>query len=157
MKQAILIDKPETREIKTIFDKEDEDKELLIIVRGEVKGIYDLKVVSDHVAGKNKGRVIIRGVSANGAMIKVSGLVKIAKEAQGVDDFLEMRFLIMDDESVAVVEPKLEIEANQVKASHAATVGMVDKGQMFYLMSRGLDEEAAKKMIVDGFLKQIMN
>jgi Fe-S cluster assembly protein SufD len=153
MKQTIMIDQPGIKEIEMIFDKENEDRELVVVIRGETKGVYDLRVVSDHRVGKNRGRIKIKGIAANGAMVKVNGLVKIAKEAQEVDDFLEMRLLIMDEESMAVAEPKLEIEANQVKASHAATVGMVDRDQLFYLMSRGLDMKEAKKMMVDGFLK----
>ena len=82
-------------------------------------------------------------------------MIKIDKKAQEVDDFLEMRVLMLDDKSWAVVEPRLEIEANQVKASHAATVSKINEEELFYLASRGIDREEAEELIVDGFLKDI--
>ncbi len=66
-----------------------------------------------------------------------------------------MRVLLLDKKSSAVAEPKLEIENNEVKASHAASVGKIDDDQIFYLKSRGIDEEEAKSIIVEGFLKDI--
>jgi len=55
-----------------------------------------------------------------------------------------------------VSEPKLEIMANEVKASHAATVGRVDEEEMFYLLARGICRENAEKMIVEGFLNRFV-
>jgi Fe-S cluster assembly scaffold protein SufB len=66
-----------------------------------------------------------------------------------------MRILLLDKQSSAVAEPKLEIENNDVKASHAATVGKIDEDQLFYLESRGVNINEAKKLIVEGFLKEV--
>jgi len=82
-------------------------------------------------------------------------MIKINKDAQGVDDFLEMRALMWGKSSVALAEPQLEIEANQVKASHAAAVGRMDEEQLFYLQSRGMKRKKAEKMIVDGFMGEL--
>jgi len=71
-----------------------------------------------------------------------------------VEDFLEMKLLVLDGKSSAVAEPKLEIMANEVKASHAATVGRVDEEEMFYLTARGICRKNAEKMIVEGFLEK---
>src|SRR3989344_9660611 len=83
-------------------------------------------------------------------------MIKIVKDDKGVDDFLEMRLLLLDAKSQAVAEPKLEIEANEVKASHAATVGKIDDEGLFYLQSRGVKQGEAEKLIVTGFLNQVI-
>ncbi|MBI1871836.1 SufD family Fe-S cluster assembly protein, partial [Candidatus Collierbacteria bacterium] len=104
---------------------------------------------------RTNGRVVIRGIAKNGARVAVTGMIKIREGANQVDDFLEMRILLLDDRSQAKAEPKLEIEANDVKASHAAAVGKIDEEQLFYLTSRGMKREAAEKLIVDGFLRAV--
>src|SRR3989344_9349435 len=84
-------------------------------------------------------------------------MIKIVKDANGVDDFLEMRLLLLDSKSQAVAEPKLEIEANEVKASHAATVGKIDEEELFYLQSRGVKRTEAEKLVIDGFLSEVVS
>lgn len=153
-KQLIKLVEPGEKELRVVFDKEGEEKEVKIIIRGERDGDYVLKVISDHIVGNSYGRVVIRGIAANGARVKIQGLVKIEKGADGVDDFLEMRVLILDEKSQATAEPMLEIEANQVKASHAAAISQIDKEQLFYLQARGVTETKAKDIIVKGFLNE---
>lgn len=153
-KELIKIDKPGEKDLKVIFDKEGEEKEVKIIIDGKSEGDYVLRVVSDHKVGNSFGRVVIRGIARNGARIKIQGLVKIEKGADGVDDFLEMRVLLLDDKSQATAEPMLEIEANEVKASHAAAVSPIDAEQLFYLQARGVTETMAKDIIVKGFLAE---
>jgi len=60
--------------------------------------------------------------------------------------------LILDDISEATADPKLEIESDDVKASHAATVSKIDEEQIFYLQNRGVDRKKASDLIVEGFL-----
>lgn len=158
MKQKIVIlDKPGKKRVKIDFKKAGEEKELIGLVLGRAKGEYELEVIVDHQKGKTFGRVMIRGIAKNAADVKVTGTIIIGKKAQGVDDFLEMKLLLLGGESRAWAEPKLEIEANDVKASHAATVGQVDAEQKFYLQSRGLSEKRAEAMLVEGFLSQVID
>lgn len=139
------------------FEKEGEEVEVLGLIIADQPGDYYLKVLVDHSVGKTFGRVMIRGIAKNGARVQVEGMIKIDKGADGVDDFLEMRLLLLDGKSQATAEPKLEIEANDVKASHAATVGRVDEEELFYLMSRGIGRAGAEKLIVDGFFDQVVD
>ena len=152
--RRVVIKKPGVRRIELKFLNEGEEKELVVAIRGEEHGEYQLDVVSEHKVGRTFGRVIVRGIAKNGARVKVSGLIRIAEQAQGVEDFLEMKLLVLDGKSSAVAEPKLEILANEVKASHAATVGRIDEEEMFYLTARGICRENAEKMVVKGFLNQ---
>jgi len=108
--------------------------------------------VADHLVAKTNGRVEVRGVVENGAKVKLVGLVKIAEGARETDSFLSLKLLMLDNRSYALAEPELEILNNDVKASHSASVGRIDKEQLFYLSSRGIAEVEAKRLIVNGFL-----
>lgn len=154
MRKTFLLDKPGKEEIVINFEKEGEEVELVGRILGKEAGDYIVNVLVDHKVGKTFGRVSIKGIAKNGARIAVTGKIKIDKEAQGVDDFLEMRILLLDEKSSATAEPQLEIEANEVKASHAAAVGQIDKEQLFYLESRGVDKEESERLIVEGFLAE---
>ncbi len=151
--KKIYLDKPGKIDLIVPFTKEGEEVEVVGVIRGEKKGDYEVNVVSDHKVGNTFGRVKIRGIAKNGAQVKVTGTIKIDEGAQGVEDFLEMKLLVLDGESSAWAEPKLEIEANEVKASHAATVGQIDEEELFYLQARGISRIKAEKLIVEGFLR----
>jgi|SRR5258706_1520046 len=149
------LDKPGKIDLVVPFLVDGEQIEVYGMVEADQPGEYRVTVLSDHVAKRTFGRVVIKGVASNGAKVSVDGMVKIGKEATKTDSFLEMRILLLDKKSSAVVEPKLEIENNNVKASHAATVGKIDEEQIFYLTSRGVSEDDSKRLIIDGFLKEI--
>ena len=146
------INKPGKHDIRLQLNKEGERLEWLGIIDAREVGEYDVNLVMTHLVPNTFGRVEIRGVAENGARVKVKGLVKIIKKAQNTDSFLSMKILLLDKKSGATAEPELEIEANQVKASHSASVGKVDEEQVFYLGSRGIKEQEAKNIIVKGFL-----
>ncbi len=144
--------KPGKWEITIPFEKVGESIEWLGVIDAREHGEYELRVVADHKVEGTKGRITVKAVAGKGANVKVFGMIKIRKEAQNTDDYLELRVLTLDKTSRAVAEPELEIEANNVKASHGASVGPVDKEQLLYLKSRGLSKEKAIEEIVTGYL-----
>lgn len=145
-------DQPGKWEVTIPFEKVGEEKNWRGIVDARKPGEYELRVVADHQVQQTKGKITVRAVVGKGARVKVYGMIKIRKEAQETDDFLELRVLMLDKTAMAVAEPELEIEANNVKASHAASVGPVDPEQILYLMSRGLSERQAKDEVIKGWL-----
>lgn len=149
------INKPGIKELIVPVEKMGERVEVWGLVEATTPGEYKVKVVMDHMAQNTYGRVVIKGVSMNGARVSIDGMVIIEEGAEKTDSFLEMRMLLLDKKSSAIVEPKLEIKNNNVKASHAATVGKIDEEELFYLKSRGVSEIEAKKLVVEGFLKEI--
>ncbi|OGD79606.1 hypothetical protein A2368_02630 [Candidatus Collierbacteria bacterium RIFOXYB1_FULL_49_13] len=153
--KVFIIDKPEDRVIEVLLEREDVQLEVIVLVYANTPGEYKLNVRVEHRVGNNNARIWVRGVVGDGATLDMSGMIKINKDARGVDDFLEMRALMWGKSSVALAEPQLEIEANQVKASHAAAVGRMDEEQLFYLQSRGMKRKKAEKMIVDGFMGEL--
>jgi Fe-S cluster assembly protein SufD len=82
-------------------------------------------------------------------------MIKVDPGAQRTDAFQESRNLLLSDGSHADAIPGLEIEANDVRCTHAATVSKIDAGQIFYLMSRGLPRADAERLLVGGFLEVI--
>ena len=153
--QRFKLDKPGEIDLVVPFLTSYEKKEVLGVISATEPGDYKVRVVADHKVPNTYGRVVIKGIAANGARIQVDGMVKIGKGARKTDSFLEMRILLLDKKSSATAEPKLEIENNDVKASHAATVGKIDEDQLFYLESRGVDTDNARKLIIKGFLKEV--
>jgi len=105
-----------------------------------------------HYQQGTKSRVLVKGALRDRARAVFLGNVRIEKEAQETDSFLSDHVMLLNPGARADSIPGLEIEADQVRASHSASIGQIDEEQVFYLMSRGLDEGEAKKTIVSGFL-----
>lgn len=153
MKTVKKYRKPGVYEVVVSFDHAGVEKEWVGILRAEEKGEYELRVTAEHTATSTRGRMVVRAVVSGGAHLKLSGIIKIHKDAQGTDNFLELRVLLLDDQSRATADPQLEIEANEVKAGHAASVSRIDAEQALYLMSRGLSKAAAEEEIIEGWLQ----
>ena len=143
-----------SRKIVLCLNRVGKEEELVIIFAGKGDDRIDLDVSAIHSAPKTKGRVTVRGVLRDRAFARVSGLIKIKKKAQGSDDFLEERTLLLGKDARIEALPYLEIEADEVRASHAATSSAVDEEQLFYLRSRGLNQAEAERLLVSGFLRQ---
>lgn len=153
MKKIIMrYDKPGKWEVSIPFKKKGEEIEWVGVVDGRLPGEYELRVIAQHSVMATRGRITVRAVAGARANVKVYGIIKIGKEAQETDDFLELRVLTLDKTARAVAEPELEIEAHNVRASHAASVGPVDPAQIQYLMGLGIDRRRAEKIIIEGWL-----
>jgi Fe-S cluster assembly scaffold protein SufB len=83
------------------------------------------------------------------------GMIKIGKEAKAAESYLAGHAILLDKGAKSDAIPGLEIETNEVKATHSASVAQIDEMQIFYLMSRGLSREGAKREIVNGFLEPL--
>lgn len=91
-----------------------------------------------------------------GGELNLTGMIKVNRGAVGAQAFLKQNVLLLGENSRATAIPELEIETDEVKASHAATVGQLDGEQLYYLESRGIEENRAKKMLVMAFLEDIL-
>jgi Fe-S cluster assembly scaffold protein SufB len=101
---------------------------------------------------KQQGEVEIKAVVLAGGSLNLKGVIKIGKGIEGVEAFLRQRVLLVGPGARAVAIPELEIESNEVKASHAASVGRIDEEQLFYLQSRGVTREEAVELVIKAFL-----
>jgi len=109
-----------------------------------------LKIIHD--APHTTSRVSTRGVV--GKSERSASLVKVVmpKHAQHCDSNVSQKFLLLDKSAKADARPALEIEANEVKAGHAASVCPLDELALFYLEQRGLPREQATRLLVEAFL-----
>lgn len=120
-----------------------------LVKKGEIKN-FEEKWVYDQVG--QEGVVEIRAVVEDGGLFKGKGTIVIAKNVAAINAFLSFKVLLLGKNARAEVEPELEIDSNDVKASHSASIGQIDEEQLFYLMSRGLNRQESVKMIIKAFL-----
>ena len=85
-----------------------------------------------------------------------NGIGHIIKGAKGADAQQESRVLMLSDQARSDANPILLIDENDVTAGHAASIGQVDPEDMYYLMSRGLDQHTAERLVVRGFLGSVI-
>jgi Fe-S cluster assembly protein SufD len=116
----------------------------------------DYDTTQEHAAPNTNSDLAFRGVLAAGATAVWRGMIKVDPGAQQTDAFQESRNLLLSTEAHADAIPGLEILADDVRCTHAAAIAQVDKEQLYYLTSRGLDEAAAKGLIIEGFLEALV-
>ena len=116
----------------------------------------DYDTTQEHSAPSTVSDLAFRGVLAARATSVWRGMIRVDPGAQQTDAFQESRNLLLSPDAHADSIPGLEIEANDVRCTHAAAVAQVDRDQLFYLTSRGLDPAAAKALIIEGFLESLV-
>jgi Fe-S cluster assembly protein SufD len=116
----------------------------------------DYDTTQEHAAPNTNSDLAFRGVLAAGATAVWRGMIKVDPGAQQTDAFQESRNLLLSTEAHADAIPGLEILADDVRCTHAAAIAQIDKEQLFYLTSRGLDAAPAKSLIIEGFLESLV-
>jgi Fe-S cluster assembly protein SufD len=116
-----------------------------------------LSVKVAHQAKDTKSEIIIKSALSDSAEVDIDGLVKIEPGAKGTNAWLAAHLLLLSERAKGKAIPSLEILENDIKAGHATTVGRINDLEMFYLMSRGLSQISAKKLIVEGFLNSMID
>ena len=101
--------------------------------------------------------LLYKGALKDKARSEYSGLIKVLPGAQGTDAYQANRNLVLSENAMARSIPQLEIEANEVRCTHGATVSPVEEEHLFYLMSRGIDRVTAQKLIVFGFFGEVLD
>lgn len=130
---------------------------LLGLLLGKEAEKIDLKTTIQHQARETTSEVIIKGALTGSSAISYSGLVKIDPGAKGTKAWLAAHILLLSNKARGIAIPSLEILENDIKAGHATTVGRVNDMELFYLMSRGLSKEQSSLLIVEGFIKSILD
>ena len=116
----------------------------------------DYDTTQEHAAPDTVSDLAFRGVLSESATAVWRGMIRVDPEAQRTDAFQESRNLLLSDRAHADAIPGLEIEADDVRCTHAAAVAQVDAEQLYYLRSRGLAEADAKRLVIDGFLQELV-
>jgi Fe-S cluster assembly protein SufD len=127
------------------------------LIIGDGKQHFDFQSLQDHFAPNCMSDLLVKGALRDEAVSVYSGLIKIRKDAQHSDAYQANRSLILSPKAKADSMPKLEIEANDVRCTHGATMGQVDADQLFYLQSRGFSLEEAQNTLVHGFFQPVID
>ena len=130
----------------------------------ELKGIYlasgeqffDFHTLQDHQVGNTRSDLLFKGALQDTARAVYAGLIRIEKGAARSDAYQANRNLVLSEHAKATSIPMLEIDNNDVRCTHGATVGPVDPMSLFYLESRGIPRAAAQRMIVQGFFGEVL-
>jgi len=109
-----------------------------------------------HNAENTTNDVLVDGILKDESSSVYRGLIKIEKQAQKTNSYLANHILKLGEKTLANSIPSLKIDANDVKASHGATVGQIDEEHLFYLMARGLSRAEAERLIVEGFFEPVI-
>lgn len=125
------------------------------IIFGTDKQLFDISSNLDHVGFSTRGRVMVKSVMKDESKSLFKGMIKIRKDAKSSESYLAGHAILLNKGAHSDAIPGLEIETNEVRATHSASVSQIDEEQIFYLMCRGLDRESAKREIVHGFVEPL--
>jgi len=125
------------------------------IVFGTEKQLFDISSNLDHAGYSTRGRVMVKSIMKDESKSLFKGMIKIRKDAKISEAYLAGHAILLNKGSHSDAIPGLEIETNEVKATHSASVSQIDEEQIFYLMCKGLDRESAKREIVHGFVEPL--
>jgi Fe-S cluster assembly protein SufD len=114
-------------------------------------------VLIDHQAPNCRSMQLFKGVLNDISQSSFEGKIYVRQAAQKTEAFQLNHNLLLSDKASAHSKPNLEIFADDVKASHGATVGQLEDEQLFYMISRGLEKKTAKNLLIQGFCKDVLN
>jgi Fe-S cluster assembly protein SufD len=118
---------------------------------------FDFHTLQDHRVGNTRSDLLFKGALQDVARTVYAGLIRIEKHAARSDAYQANRNLVLSDKAKATSIPMLEIDNNDVRCTHGATVGPVDPEHLFYLRSRGIPEVTAKRMLIQGFFGDVLD
>jgi Fe-S cluster assembly protein SufD len=131
------------------------ESDLLAVYFGDQQQMLDFRTLQDHQAPHTRSDLLFKGAVEEEARSVYSGLIRLRHEAQKSNAYQTNRNLVLSEGAGAESIPNLEIEANDVRCSHASTVGPIDDDQRYYLESRGIRPEDAERLIVLGFFEDV--
>ncbi len=132
---------------------------------GNLIGLYyghqnqhlDFHTRVDHIAEQCDSRQNYKGVMSDNARGVFNGKIIVHKNAQKTNAHLDNRNLLLSEKAEIDTKPELEIDADDVQCSHGATVGCLDEQALFYLQSRGISADKAKKILIQAFISEILD
>ena len=129
--------------------------EVLSVAYGGPGQHQDTGAKMTHAAPETTSKIVSKSISAGGGRTSYRGLVRVEDDAHGCKSHVQCDALILDADSVSDTYPYMEVGSGDAVIGHEATVSRVADDQLFYLKSRGLTEEQAMGMIVNGFIEPV--
>ncbi len=125
----------------------------IFFILGTGNSSFDAKITAAHQVPKTQIKARIRAALTDNSSCSIEGAWSIEKNGHGADTYFSHHTMLLSQGASAKTAPNLEIKTDDVKAGHAASVGKVDEDALFYLLSRGLSEQQARAMLVQGFFE----
>jgi Fe-S cluster assembly protein SufD len=117
---------------------------------------FDARTLQDHISPHTASDLLYKNALDDRARCTFGGLIRVEPHAHFTDAYQKVRNLLLSDDSEANSMPGLEILADNVRCTHGATSGQIDADELFYLRSRGIPIKAAQRLIVTGFLNEVI-
>jgi Fe-S cluster assembly protein SufD len=144
-------------EAETVLAEPGGFSEMLGIFFADHDQHFDHRTLQDHVAANCTSNLLYKGALRDHSRAVYSGWVHVRPEAQKTNAMQTSRNVVLSEHAKADAIPNLEIEANDVRCGHAASVGPVDDEAVFYLQSRGIPREEAERLILTGFFQEVLD
>jgi Fe-S cluster assembly protein SufD len=144
-------------QVESVLMGEGSFSEMLGLYFADSDQHFAQRTLQSHVAPHTTSDLLYKGALKDHARSEYSGLIKVLPGAQGTDAYQANRNLVLSEAALARSIPQLEIEANEVRCTHGATVSPVEEEHLFYLMSRGIDRVTAQKLVVFGFFEEVLD
>ena len=117
---------------------------------------FDARTLQDHISPHTASDLLYKNALDDRARCTFGGLIRVEPHAHFTDAYQKVRNLLLSDDSEANSMPGLEILADNVRCTHGATSGQINKDEMFYLHSRGIPTKTAQRLLVTGFLNEVI-
>jgi Fe-S cluster assembly protein SufD len=109
-----------------------------------------------HKVGNTVSDLLFKNVLRDSAITNYAGMIKVEKNANGTNAYQSNKNLVLSDKVKCDTKPILEIESNELRCTHGATVGRLEEQHLFYLRARGLPEELAREVLLEAFLEPVL-
>jgi Fe-S cluster assembly protein SufD len=144
-------------QVESVLKGEGSFSEMLGLYFADADQHFAQRTLQSHNAPHATSDLLYKGALKERSRSEYSGLIKVLPGAQGTDAYQANRNLVLSEDAIARSIPQLEIEANEVRCTHGATVSPVEEEHLFYLMSRGIDRVTAQKLVVFGFFGDVLD
>ena len=118
---------------------------------------HEIKAKINHLVENTKSYQLVKSVLENKSRSVYQGKIYVDSKAQKTDGYQLSKAILVDETTEFNAKPELEIYADDVKCSHGSASGSLDENSIFYLMSRGLSYKEARKLLINGFLVEVIN
>jgi Fe-S cluster assembly protein SufD len=118
---------------------------------------HHFNLTNAYHAKNGHGKVLVKGLAQDAGQLTLNGTIQIDKTGTGTDTYLKQDCLLLSKKANIKSTPALKIDTDNVKAGHGASITNINKESLFYLTSRGLSPYAARKMLINGFVAEVVN
>jgi Fe-S cluster assembly protein SufD len=130
--------------------------DLLAVAVAKHQQEFDARTLQDHISPHTASDLLYKNALDDRARTTFGGLIRVEPHAHFTDAYQKVRNLLLSDDAEANSMPGLEILADNVRCTHGATSGQIDEDELFYLRSRGIPTKVAQRLLVTGFLDEVI-